>query len=82
MRRRALLFPYFLAGLSFLGWTLAGLIWGVDLPSAGRRVQPYQSLRQVFGNTVIAGGVTVAFIFFASEHQWRRRLPEFFPTAT
>ena len=32
MRRRALLFPYFLAGLSFTGWTLAGLIWGVAWP--------------------------------------------------
>ena len=28
---------------------------------------------------MIAGGTTVAFIFFASEHHWRRRLPEFFP---
>ena len=38
-----------------------------------------QSSRQVFGITVIAGGVTTAFIFFASEHAWRRRLPVFFP---
>ena len=32
VRRRALLFPYFLAGLSLLGWTLAGIIWGVIWP--------------------------------------------------
>jgi hypothetical protein len=25
-------FPYFLAGLSIVGWTLAGLIWGVAWP--------------------------------------------------
>ena len=31
---------------------------------------------------MIAGGVTVAFIFFASEYRWRRRLPEFFRAAT
>ncbi len=29
VRRRALLFPYFLAGLTFTGWVMAGLIWGV-----------------------------------------------------
>ena len=79
VRRRALLFPYFLAGLSLLGWTLAGIIWGVIWPLLAGVFTPYHSLRQLFGNTVIAGGVTVAFIFFASEYQWRRRLPEFFP---
>jgi class 3 adenylate cyclase len=79
VRRRALLFPYFLAGLSFTGWTLAGLIWGVAWQLLAGVFTPYSSLRLLFGNTVIAGGTTVAFIFFASEHQWRRRLPEFFP---
>ena len=79
VRRRALLFPYFLAGLSFVGWTAAGLIWSVLWPWLAGVFTPYHSLRQLFGNTVIAGGVTVAFIFFASEYLWRRRLPEFFP---
>jgi adenylate cyclase len=79
VRRRALLFPHFLAGLSFLGWTLAGLIWGVVWPLLAGAFSPYHSLRVLFGTTVIAGGVTTAFVFFASEHQWRRRLPEFFP---
>jgi len=79
VRRRALQFPYFLAGLSFVGWTMAGLIWGVVWPLLAGVFSPYSSLRALFGNTVIAGGVTVAFVFFASEHQWRRRLSEFFP---
>jgi len=79
VRRRALQFPYFLAGLSLLGWTVAGLIWGVLWPLLAGVFSPYHSLRQLFGNTVIAGGVTTAFTFFASEYQWRRRLPEFFP---
>jgi adenylate cyclase len=78
VRRRALLFPYFLAGLSFTGWMLAGLIWSVLWPILAGVFTPYSSLRLLFGNTVIAGGTTVAFVFFASEHQWRRRLPEFF----
>ena len=79
IRRRALLYPYFLAGLSFLGWTLAGLIWGVLWPILAGVFSPFHLLRQLFGIIVIAGGTTVAFIFFASEHHWRRRLPEFFP---
>jgi class 3 adenylate cyclase len=79
-RRRALLLPYVLAGLSFVGWVMAGLIWGVGMPlMMGRSVSPYQAVRQIFGTTVLAGSVTTAFIFFASEHTWRQRLPFFFP---
>jgi adenylate cyclase len=79
VRRRALLFPYFLAWISFVGWVAAGLIWGVLWPWLAGVFSPYHSLRQLLGISVIAGGVTVTFIFFASEHNWRRRLPEFFP---
>ncbi|MGH7403328.1 MAG: adenylate/guanylate cyclase domain-containing protein [Candidatus Rokuibacteriota bacterium] len=79
VRRRALLFPYVLAGLSIAGWTLAGLIWGVVWPLLAGVFSPYSSLRAIFGNTVIAGGVTTAFVFFACEHQWRRTLPHLFP---
>src|SRR6266436_5450933 len=31
-RRRALIFPFFLAGLTFLGWVMAGLIYGLVMP--------------------------------------------------
>ena len=80
VRRRALLFPYFLAALTFAGWVLAGFIWGILLPRLmGQDASLYQVVRRVFGVTVIAGGVTTAFIFFASEHNWRQRLPFFFP---
>jgi HAMP domain-containing protein len=80
VRRRVLLFPYFLAGLTMVGWTLAGLIWGIMIPLMfGMHLTPLMAVRQVFGTTVIAGGVTSAFIFFTSEHMWRRRLPFFFP---
>jgi adenylate cyclase len=79
-RRRALLCPYFIGGLTFAGWVMAGLIYGVALPLLmGRALSPYQAVRQFFGLTVIGGSVTTAFIFFASEHAWRRRLPFFFP---
>src|SRR5580704_13566461 len=75
-RQRALFFPYFLAGITFTAWVLAGLIWGVLLRLP---LTVHDALRQIFGTTVIAGGVTTAFIFFAGERVWRRRLPEFFP---
>jgi len=79
-RRRALLYPYFLGGVTFAGWVMAGLIYGVVVPPLmGRALTPYQAVRQFFGLTVIGGSVTTAFIFFASEHAWRRRLPLFFP---
>jgi adenylate cyclase len=79
VRRRALLFPYFLAGLSFTGWVMAGLIYGVAIPFLMGHLSFPQAARQVFGLTVIAGSLTTAFIFFASEHAWRRRLPFYFP---
>jgi hypothetical protein len=41
IRRRALMFPYFLAGLSFAGWTMAGLIWGVLWPILAGVFSPY-----------------------------------------
>ena len=78
-RRRALLFPYVLAGVSLCGWTMAGLIWGIVIPIAMGHFTWTEALRQLFGVTVIAGSVTCAFIFFTSEYAWRRRLPHFFP---
>jgi len=79
VRRRALLFPYFLAGLSFTGWVMAGLIYGVAIPFLMGHLFLPQAARQVFGLIAIAGSVTTAFIFFTSEHVWRRRLPFYFP---
>jgi len=61
VRRRALLFPYFLGGLTFAGWVMAGLVYGIALPlMMGRELSPYQAARQVFGLTVIAGSLTTA----------------------
>ncbi len=78
-RRRALLFPYALAAVSVLGWLLAGVLWGVVWPLLVGTLAPHRVLHALFGNTVIAGGVTCVFIFFTVEHLWRRRLPAFFP---
>ena len=79
VRRRALLFPYALAGISVVGWLLAGVLWGVVWPLLAGTLAPHRVARAFFGNTVIAGGVTCTFIFFTVEHFWRGRLPVFFP---
>jgi adenylate cyclase len=80
VRRRALLFPYVLAGVTFTGWVAAGLIWGFGMPLAmGRHVALQEGARVVFGITVLAGSVTTAFVFFVSERIWRTRLLLLFP---
>jgi adenylate cyclase len=79
VRRRALLFPYALAGISVVGWLLAGVLWGVVWPFLAGTLAPHRVVRAFFGSTVIAGGVTCTFIFFSVEHHWRRRIPAFFP---
>ena len=79
VRRRAVQLPWVIATIHLVGWTLAGLIWGVLWPVLNGAFEPAQALRQVFGITVIAGSAATAFMFFATERQWRRRLPEFFP---
>jgi class 3 adenylate cyclase len=78
-RRRALQFPIALAAITFASWVLAGLVWGVAWPLLAGRFSPTQSARLVFGITGIGGVVTTAFVFFASEHQWRLVLPGYFP---
>ena len=80
VRRRAAQVPWVIAALHLVGWTLAGLIWGVLWPLfSGAVFDPVQALRAFFGISVIAGFAATAFMFFAAERQWRQRLPEFFP---
>ncbi len=79
VRRRAIQFPWLIAALHLAGWTLAGLIWGVLWPVIAGVFEPAQAVRAFFGISVVAGFAATAFIFFATERQWRRRLPEFFP---
>ena len=71
--------PWAIAGLTLVGWTLAGLIWGVFWPLITGTFEPAHALRMVFGINIVAGFAATVFVFFAVEHQWRRRLPDFFP---
>jgi class 3 adenylate cyclase len=82
IRRAALMFPYTMAALSIIGWTLAGGIWGVFWPWMTGVLSMRSALRGVFGITVLGGGVTAAFIFLSTERRWRAELPAYFPDGT
>ncbi len=79
LRRRAVMVPAFLAGLTFSGWVLAALIWGLIWPWWEGRLAWDSSLRQAFGIIFVAGAMVALFIFLASERLWRERLPLLFP---
>src|SRR5690349_5184983 len=70
IRRAALMFPYTMAALSIIGWTLAGGIWGVFWPWMTGVLSMRSALRGVFGITVLGGGVTAAYIFLSTERRW------------
>jgi class 3 adenylate cyclase len=80
IRRRAVLVPYVIAGLTLAGWLVAGVVWGVGLPLVlGGHVSSAIALRVFFGNGCVAGTLASAFIFFAVENRCRQALPAFFP---
>ena len=78
-RRRALVMPFALAGISALGWFLSGLAWGLLWPALTGELTTARALRLIIGVTLVGGTITTAFIFFAVERSWRRRLPVLFP---
>jgi len=79
LRRRVLAMPFMLAGVTALGWALAGLIWGLALPLATGTFDPARATRLLFGITIVGGSITTAFTFFTVEAVWRRLLPRYFP---
>jgi adenylate cyclase len=78
-RRRALLVPFLLGGITLLGWVLAGVIWGVILPWTLGGLSWPLALRTMFGTTVVAGSVAALYAFLSAERRWRQILPAFFP---
>ncbi|MFO1254055.1 MAG: hypothetical protein U1E77_23570, partial [Inhella sp.] len=79
LRRRAVLVPAFFAVLTYAGWVLSALIWGVVWPLLSGYFQPASALRQSFGIMVVSGTLVSVFIFLATENHWRRRLPVLLP---
>jgi class 3 adenylate cyclase len=80
VRRRAVLWPAFLASMTFGLWIVAGFLWGVVWPLAFGTFSLGQSLRQVFGITFVGGTFVAAIIFFGSERLMRPRLQRLFPS--
>ena len=79
VRRRALSMPFRMAGVTALGWCLAGVLWGVVWPAFSDKLVWARALRVMFGITLVGGSITTAFTFFAVERLWRRQLPHYFP---
>ena len=79
MRRRAIQLPYFVAGVTLLGWVLAGGVWGVGWLLIAGLFTPMHALRMLFGIVVISGSAATALAFLIVERQWRPHLRAFFP---
>jgi class 3 adenylate cyclase len=79
IRRRALALPLRMAAVAAIGWTLAGVMWGVIWPAFTETFSLTSLVRQIVGITLIGGSITTAFTFFAVEQRWRRYLPTYFP---
>jgi adenylate cyclase len=78
VRRRAFLVPFAIGGLTFLGWVLAGVIWGIVWPLVLGTFSWPAALRAMFGITCVSGTVTATFSFLSAERRWRRMLPTYF----
>jgi adenylate cyclase len=79
-RRRALLFPWAISGVTLLNWMIAGVIFGVVGPLLAGWFSVQSALRAIVGITAVSGIVTAVIVFFSVESRWRRELPGFFPT--
>jgi len=79
VRRAAIMLPYTMAAVAMLGWTLAGVIFGVLWPWVTDVLSVRSALRGLFGITVLGGGVTATFVFLATERRWRAELPALLP---
>ncbi len=80
LRRRALLVPQFFALLSYAGWAVASLLWGVLWPLAVGEFSATRAVRQIFGMVFVAGPTVAAIVFFSVERIWRAELPRLFPS--
>jgi class 3 adenylate cyclase len=78
IQRQALLVPYMLAAITFMGWTAAGLVWAVLWPALTETMRWGVAFRSMFGITLVAGSVAAITSFLIAERRWRRVLPLFF----
>ncbi|HEV8585547.1 MAG TPA: adenylate/guanylate cyclase domain-containing protein [Methylomirabilota bacterium] len=78
-RRRALLFPWAMTGLTLVNWMIGGVIFGVLGPLLAGWFSVRSAVRAAIGISLVGGVVTAALVFFGIENRWRRELPRFFP---
>ncbi len=85
LKRKALHFVPMIAGISAVGWIMAGFIFGMLMPVTLQFLMGYppftltESLGMIFGITFIGGSITILTIYFPTESIWRKELPKFFP---
>ena len=85
LRRKALQLVPMFAATNLFAWMMAGFVFGVLSPVILHTffgVAPMtvtESLGTIFGTTVVGGGSTSLFLFFAMERIWRKQIPLFFP---
>ena len=83
LRRKALQLVPMLTGTTFLGWIMAGFIFGMLMPiifHAFFGMAPMtltESLRRILGITVVGGFSTSLFIYFAQKAYGVNRFPCF-----
>jgi len=78
-RRRALLFPWTVAGVTLASWAVAGVLFGVVEPWLTGSFGMRGAVRALVGISGLTGVVTAAIVFFSVENLWRQELPTFFP---
>jgi adenylate cyclase len=85
LKRKALGLVPMLAGTTFLGWIMAGFIFGMLMPVilhtffGAPPIALTESLKTIFGITIVGGFSTSLFIYFATESIWRKQIPLYFP---
>jgi adenylate cyclase len=84
LKRKALHFVPMMAGISALGWIMAGFIFSMLMPVIMQSFFGFplftvtESLGMIFGITCIGGSITILTIYFPTESIWRKELPKFF----
>ena len=85
LQREALQYPFVITVISFLGWNLAGFIFGFLQPVITAKIFNLTTpdlvlcLREFLGIILLGGGVTCLVLFFVLENAWRPYIPKFFP---
>ena len=85
LRRKALHHVPMMTAASLFGWIMAAFIFGMFMPVILTlffglpETSLVDSMRRFFGIFFVGGSITGLFVYFSTEHEWRKVLPLFFP---